>query len=326
MRAIAHSRYGSPDVLELREVPIPVPADDEILVKVHAASVNRSDWEALTGEPFYTRMNGLRRPRRQILGSDVAGTVVAAGKDHSDFRPGDEVFGEMESYSGGFAEYVCTRAKEWALKPPSMSFEEAAAIPQAAVIALQGLREVRRGTSVLINGAGGGTGTFAIQLARSYGAEVTGVDTANKLDFVRSLGADHVVDYTREDFTRSSRQYDLILDLVAYRSAFDYARALRPGGTYYAVGGSVATFLQILLVNPWLRRIRNRNVRVLVVRRNRPDLVHVTELCQAGKLLPIIDGVYPLSEAPEALRRVGSGEVNGKAVITLLPASAASPG
>ncbi len=291
---------------------------------MHAASVNRSDWEALTGSPFWARMNGLRRPRRQILGSDVAGRVEAAGKDHTDFKPGDEVFGEMESYSGGFAEYVCTRGKDWALKPPAMTFEVAAAIPQAAVIALQGIRDqgrVRSGQSVLINGAGGGAGTFAIQLAKSYGAEVTGVDNAGKLDFMRSLGADQVIDYAREDFTWSGRQYDLILDLVANRSALGYARALRPGGTYYAVGGSVATLLQILLLGPWLRMTRNRKLRVLVVRRNREDLLHVTELCQTGKLVPAIDRTYRLNEVPEALRCLGEGHVKGKFVITVSPAS-----
>lgn len=320
MKAIAHTRYGSPDVLHLRDVPKPVPADDEILVKVHAVSVNRSDWEALTGKPAYTRLNGLRKPRRQILGSDVAGRVEAAGKNHTDFKPGDEVFGEMESYSGGFAEYVCTRGNHWALKPPSMSFEEAASIPQAAVIALQGIRDrgnVQPGQSVLINGAGGGSGMFAIQFAKSFGAEVTAVDNGGKLDFVGSLGADHVIDYTREDFTRSGRHYDFILDLVAERSALDYARALKPGGKYYAVGGHVRTFLQLLLVGPW---VRNKTLRVLMVRRNRNDLVYVTELCQQGKLRPVIDCTYPLSGVPEALRDLGEGRVKGKAVITVAEA------
>src|SRR5687767_8174310 len=223
MKAIVYTEYGSPDGLQLKEVDTPVPADDEVLIKVHAVSVNRSDWEALVGSPLYARMNGLRKPRRQILGSDVAGRVEAVGKNHTDFKQGDEVFGEMESYSGGFAEYVCTRGRDWALKPAAMTFEQAAAIPQAGVIALQGIRDgVQPGQSVLINGAGGGAGTFAIQLAKSYGAEVTGVDNSGKLDFMRSLGADHVLDYTKEDFTRHGRQYDLILDVVADRSAFAY--------------------------------------------------------------------------------------------------------
>jgi NADPH:quinone reductase-like Zn-dependent oxidoreductase len=226
----------------------------------------------------------------------------------------------MESYSGGFAEYVCTTGKDWALKPPTMTFEEAASIPQAAVIALQGIRDrgrVQSGQSVLVNGAGGGAGTFAIQLAKSLGAEVTAVDNAGKLDFMRSLGADHVIDYAEEDFTKSGRQHDLILDVIADRSALAYARALRPGGTYYAVGGSAATFLQILLLGPWLRMARRKNLRVLVVRRNRKDLVYVTELCQSGELVPMIDRTYRLTEVPEALRHLGEGQVKGKAVITV---------
>jgi NADPH:quinone reductase-like Zn-dependent oxidoreductase len=316
VRAVTHATYGGPEVVRIRDVPKPVPGDDQILVRVHAASVNRSDWEALTGSPLYARMNGLRRPRRQVLGSDVAGTVEAVGKDHTDFRPGDAVFGEMESYSGGFAEYACTRAKDWAPIPSGMSFAQAAAIPQAGVIALQGLRgRLREGQRVLVNGAGGGAGTFAIQLAKSQGAEVTGVDSAGKLDFLRSLGADHVLDYARQDFTRAGRRYDLILDLVAQRSAGACARALEPGGTYDAVGGSVATLLQILAVGPWLRRTRNKSVRILVVRRNRADLAQVGELCRSGALRPVIDRTYPLAEAAQALRRLGAGEVHGKLVL-----------
>jgi NADPH:quinone reductase-like Zn-dependent oxidoreductase len=320
MKAIAYTRYGSPDVMHLNEVPKPVPAHDEMLVRVHAVSINRSDWEALTGSPAYVRMNGLRKPRLQVLGSDVAGTVEAVGKDHRDFKPGDAVFGEMESYSGGFAEYVCTRGKDWALKPPGMPFAVAAAIPQAGVIALQGIRgrgQVQPGEQVLINGAGGGGGTFAIQLAKSAGAEVTGVDNAGKLDFKRSHGADHVLDYTREDFTRNGRQYDLILDLIALRRAWAYPRALKPGGRYYAVGGAVPTFLQILAVNPWFRRIRNKHVRILVVRRNRQDLVAVAELCHSGKLVPMIERTYPFLDIPDALRHLGEGRAKGKLVVTV---------
>ncbi len=300
----------------MREVPQPVPGDDEILVRIRAASVNRSDWEALTGEPLYARMNGLRRPRRQILGSDVAGTVEAVGRGHTDFKPGEAVFGEMESYSDGFAELVCTRAADWARKPPEMSFGTAAAIPQAAVIALQALRgRVRAGQSVLLNGAGGGAGTFAIQLAKSYGAYVTAVDHGAKLDLLRSLGADHVVDYTCEDVTRSGRPHDLILDVVAQRSPLAWARALRPGGIYLAAGGAVATFLQILLLGPWLRWSRKRSVRILVVRRNRRDLEEVTELCRIGQLAPVIERTYPLVEAADALRHLGEGQVRGKLVL-----------
>src|SRR5437870_5869086 len=231
MKAIVYRKYGPPDVLRLKEVERPTPTDDEVLIKVQAVSVNRSDWEILTGSPLYARIGGLLRPRHQILGSDIAGRVETAGRNVTLFQPGDEVFGDILGPMGGFAEYVCAREKALAIKPASMTFEEAAAIPQAAVIALQGSRDkgqVKPGQKVLINGAGGGAGTFALQLAKLYGAEVTGVDNTGKLDFMRSLGADHVIDYTREDFTSNGNQYDFILDLIAYRSAFDYARALKP--------------------------------------------------------------------------------------------------
>lgn len=322
MKAIVYTRYGSPDVLQLKEVEKPIPGDDKILIKVHAVSVNRSDWEGLVGKPLYARLGGLLKPGNQILGSDVAGRVEAVGKDNTQFKPGDDVFGEMENYHGGFAEYVCTRGKIWAMKPASLTFEQAAAIPQAGVIALQGLRgRVQQGQSVLINGAGGGAGSFAVQLAKLYGAEVTGVDNAGKLDFMRSLGADHVVDYTREDFTRNGKQSDLILDLIAYRSAFAYARALKPNGSYYAVGGSVATFLQFLLFGPWIRRTSGRQVRLLAVQRNRKDLEFITGLCESGKIALPIDKRYPLGEVPEALQYLGEGRAKGKVVINMEPTS-----
>jgi NADPH:quinone reductase-like Zn-dependent oxidoreductase len=309
-------------VLQLKEVEKPIPGDDKILIKVHAVSVNRSDWEGLVGKPLYARLGGLLKPGNQILGSDVAGRVEAVGKDNTQFKPGDDVFGEMENYHGGFAEYVCTRGKIWAMKPASLTFEQAAAIPQAGVIALQGLRgRVQQGQSVLINGAGGGAGSFAVQLAKLYGAEVTGVDNAGKLDFMRSLGADHVVDYTREDFTRNGKQSDLILDLIAYRSAFAYARALKPNGSYYAVGGSVATFLQFLLFGPWIRRTSGRQVRLLAVQRNRKDLEFITGLCESGKIALPIDKRYPLGEVPEALQYLGEGRAKGKVVINMEPTS-----
>jgi NADPH:quinone reductase-like Zn-dependent oxidoreductase len=320
MKAIVYHQYGSPDVLKLEEVERPTPTDDEILVKVHAVSLNRSDWEGLTGKPLYARLGGLRKPSNKILGSDIAGRVEMAGRNNSQFRPGDEVFGEMGDYHGGFAEYVCTRGRSWALKPAKMTFEEAAAIPQAAVIALQGIRDkgqVQPGQKVLINGAGGGAGTFAVQLAKLYGAEVTGVDNAGKLDFMRSLGADHVIDYTREDFTKNGKPYDRILDVIAHRSVFAYARALKPNGSCFVVGGSVATFFQILLLGPWLRRASGKNLRILAVQRNREDLVFMTELCEAGKIIPVIDRRYPLSEVPEALRYLGEGRAKGKVVITV---------
>jgi NADPH:quinone reductase-like Zn-dependent oxidoreductase len=322
MKAVVYSAYGPPDGLHLTEVATPTPADDEVLIKVQAVSVNRSDWEHLTGKPLYARFHGLLKPKRgsQILGSDIAGRVERAGRNHLQFHPGDEVFGEMWLYHRGFAEYVCTRASSWALKPPKLTFEQAAAIPQAGVIALKGIREKGRlqpGQHVLINGAGGGAGSFAVQLAKLDGAEVTGVDNTGKLEFMRSLGADHVIDYTREDFTKTGQQYDLILDVVAHRSVFDYQRALKPNGRYFMVGGSVATLLQILLLGPWIRRATSKDIRVLGVQRTQDDLLAITELCAAGAIVPVIDRVYPLREAPEALRYLGEGHVKGKVVITV---------
>jgi NADPH:quinone reductase-like Zn-dependent oxidoreductase len=249
----------------------------------------------------------------------MAGRVELVGRNIKQFQPGDEVFGDILGHSGGLAEYVCAPEKTLALKPASMTFEEAAAIPQAAVIALQGIRDkgrVQPGQKVLINGAGGGGGMFAVQLAKLYGAEVTGVDNTGKLDFMRSLGADHVIDYTREDFTKTGKQYDLILDLVALRAVFAYARALKRNGSYFMVGGSVATIFQILLLGPWIRRITGKNIRLLVVQPNR-DLVFITELCEAGKIIPVIDRRYPLREVPEALRYLGEGRAKGKIVITV---------
>jgi NADPH:quinone reductase-like Zn-dependent oxidoreductase len=322
LKAIVYTEYGSPDVLQIKEVEKPNPADDEVLVKIQAVSLNRSDWEGLIGKPLYARIGGLLKPRRQILGSDIAGRVEIAGKNIERFQPGDEVFGDILDSMGGFAEYVCVRERFLAPKPAGMSYEEAATFPQAAVIALQGIRDkgqVQPGQSVLINGAGGGTGVFAIQLAKLYGAEVTGVDNSGKLDFMRSLGADHVIDYTREDFTKSGKEYDLILDLVAHRSVFAYQRALRPNGSYFFVGGSVATLFQILLLGPWISRTTGKNIRFLAVRPNLKDMIYMTELCAGGKVVPIIDRRYPLSEVPVALQYLGEGHAKGKVVITLPP-------
>ncbi len=320
MKAVIYRNYGSPNNLKLEEVKKPTPTDDEILIKIHAVSINGSDREGLIGKPFYTRIGGLFKPRRQILGSDIAGRVEYAGKSNTEFKPGDEVFGEIPDYHGGFAEFVCTHGRTMVLKSASMTFEEAAAIPQAGVIALQGIREkgqVKSGQKILINGAGGSAGSFAVQLAKLYGAEVTGVDNTSKLDFMHSLGADHVIDYTREDFTKRGEQYDLILDVIAHRSVFAYKRALRPNGTYFFVGGSVAVLFQILLFGSWIRRRAGRNIHILAVPQNRKDLISITELCETGKVVPIIDRRYSLSEVPEALRYVGEGRANGKVIISL---------
>ncbi|HEV2390398.1 MAG TPA: NAD(P)-dependent alcohol dehydrogenase, partial [Nitrososphaerales archaeon] len=269
MKALVYSRYGLPEVLHLKEVSRPVPKEDEVLVKVRAVSLNRSDWERLRGTPWFVRFGGFFRPRHHILGSDVAGRVEAVGRNVERIRPGDEVFGDLMERAGGLAEYVCVRERLLAVKPGSLTFEEAATMPQAGVIALQGIRDkgrVKQGQRVLINGAGGCTGVFAVQLAKSFGAEVTGVDNSGKLEFMRSLGADHVVDYSQEDFTKSGHQYDLILDVVGNRSVFDYNKALSPGGLYLAVGGSLFTLLQILFLGALIGRRTGRRMRILVVR------------------------------------------------------------
>jgi NADPH:quinone reductase-like Zn-dependent oxidoreductase len=320
MKAIVYEKYGSPDVLHLTEVAKPIPTDDQILIKIHAVSINGADWENLIGKPLYIRAAGLFKPANKILGSDIAGRVEFAGKNNTEFIPGDEVFGEIPLYRGGFAEYVCTSGKTMTLKPASLTFEQAAAIPQAGVVALRGIREngrVQPGQKILINGAGGSAGSFAIQLAKLYGAEVTGVDNAGKLDFIRSLGADHVVDYTREDFSTSGKQYDLILDLMAQRSVLACQRALRPNGTYFLVGGSLAVIFQILLLGPWIKRTTTKAMRILAVPQNRKDLISITELVKAGKIRPIIDRRYSLSEVPEAMRYVGEGRAKGKVVIVV---------
>nr|MDQ5873686.1 NAD(P)-dependent alcohol dehydrogenase [Acidobacteriota bacterium] len=267
---------------------------------------------------------GLLKPSKiQILGSDVAGRVEAVGRNAHQFQPGDDVFGDLSGTWGGFAEYVCARESALARKPPGMTFEQAAAIPQAAMLAVQGLRDVGRlqpGQKLLINGAGGGVGTFGIQLAKLYGAaEVTGVDSSGKLDLLRSLGADHVVDYTREDFTRSGLRYDLILDVKTSRSIFDFGRALNPGGAYVTVGGSMPRLLQAVVLRPWISLSEKKDVRLVVLKANK-DLAYMSELFEAGKVVPVIDGPYKLSEVPEALRLFGEGRHKGKVVVTIDPA------
>jgi NADPH:quinone reductase-like Zn-dependent oxidoreductase len=320
MKAIVFTKYGSPDVLELKEVEKPTPKDDEVLIRVHAASINDWDWGALQGIPFVNRLFfGLLKPKKQILGSDIAGRIEAVGKNVLKFKPGDEVFGDLSGTWGGFAEYVCARENALALKPPRMTFEQAAAIPQAAMLALQGLRDVGRiqpGHKLLINGAGGGAGTFAIQIAKLYGVEVTGVDSPEKLDMLRSMGEDHVIDYTQEDFTRNGRCYDLILDVKTNRSIFDCARALSPNGIYVSLGGSMTRLFQGLLLSPWISMTKRKNIRIVILKPNK-DLAYMKELFEAGKVVPVIDGPYKLSEVPKAFRHFGEGRHKGKVVITL---------
>ncbi len=322
MKAIVYEKYGPPDVLEFREVEKPIPKDNEVLVEVHAASVNDWDWGLLRGKPLMNRLavSGLLKPKIKILGGDIAGRVEAVGRNVSRFKPGDEVFGDLSGCGfGGFAEYVCARENALVLKPASMTFEEAAAVPQGAVLALQGLRnkgQIQPGQKVLINGAGGGAGTFAVQIAKLFGAEVTGVDSTKKLDIMRSIGADHVIDYTQEDFTMTGQRYDWILDFAGYHSIVDYNRALNHKGIYVMVGGSGATFLQTLFLGLLISMISHKKIGLLMHKPNK-DLDFMKELFEAGKVKPVIDKYYPLIEVPEALRYFGKGHNRGKVVITV---------
>lgn len=320
MRAIVFTRYGSPDVLELREVPKPIPRDDEVLIRVHAASLNDWDWEALRGTPFVNRLFfGLFEPKKRILGSDIAGRIEEVGGSVQRFRPGDEVFGDLSGRWGGFAEYVSAREDAVTSKPAGMTFEQAAATPQAGLLALQSLRLMgpfRDGLKFLINGAGGGVGTFAIQMVRPHRVEITGVDRPEKFDMLRAMGVQHVIDYTREDFTRTGRRYDRILDVKTSRSIFDYARALAPDGIYVTVGGSLARLFQFLLLRPWIAMTQKKSIRFLALKLN-AGLADMKELFEAGKVVPVLDGHWELSEVPEAFRHFGAGQHKGKVVITV---------
>ena len=322
MKAIVYTKYGSPDVLQLKEVAKPFPKEDEVLVKVHSTSLNAADFETLRGT-WSARFGGPLRPQHKILGSDIAGRVKAVGRNVKQFQPGDDVWGDLSfPYGfGTFAEYVSVSETALALKPASMTFEEASTYPQVAIISLQSLRDkgqIQPGQKVLINGAGGGMGSFAVQIAKYYGAEVTGVDSTRKLDLLRSLGADHVIDYTQEDYTKSGQRYDLILDVVAHRSVFDYSRALSPDGTFLIVGGSLATFLQVVLLGALISKTGNKKLGLNAYEpNNREDLAFLTELFEAGKVVPVIDRRYPLSEVPDALRYLEEGQALGKVVIVL---------
>jgi NADPH:quinone reductase-like Zn-dependent oxidoreductase len=322
MKAVVMERYGTPDVLELRDVVEPTPKAAEVLVRVHAASVNDWDWGLLQGTPFVNRImvSGLFRPKVRIIGGDIAGRVEAVGRDVEAFKPGDEVYGDLcMSGFGAFAEYACAPATGLVHKPAGMTFEQAAAIPQAGMLAVQGLIDVGRiqsGQKLLLNGAGGGVGTFALQMARLHDVEVTVVDKPGKLDMLRTMGADHVIDYLEEDFTKSGKCYDLILDVKTTRSPFAYARALSPNGTYVTVGGNIPRLLQALVLAPLMSRLYNKHVRIVGLKPNK-DLAYMNELFEAGKLVPVIDGPYKLADVPEALRLFGTGEHKGKIIITM---------
>ena len=319
MKAIVHTKYGPPDVLKLEEVQKPDPSDDGVLVKVHAASVNPLDSYVMRGPLFFLPMiGGLLKPKHKVLGCDIAGRVEAVGRHVKQFQPGDEVFGGKGS--GGFAEYVCAIEDKLALKPANVSFEDAAAVPIAAITALQGLRDkgrIQRGHKVLVDGASGGVGTFAVQIAKSFGAEVTAVCSTRNVDTARSIGADHVIDYTREDFTQSGQRYDLILGANAHHSIFDYRRALSRDGIFVMVGGGWIQILQAMLLGPFLSRIGSKKMRFFIAKINTKDLVFLKDLLEAGKVVPVIDRRCPLSEVAEALRYLGEKHAQGKVVITV---------
>lgn len=320
MKAVIFQKYGSPDVMNLKEVQKPVPGDDDVLVKINATCVNAGDWHLLRGKPFPVRLFfGLTKPKFQILGADIAGTLEAVGTNVREFGPGDEVFGNVSEYGfGGFAEYVAVPENTLAAKPAGMTFEEAAAVPQAAVTALQGLRDfgkIQAGQSVLINGASGGVGTFAVQIAKSFGAEVTGVCSSRNVEMVRSIGADHVIDYTKEDFTKGELRYDLILDAAAFRSMFNYRRALDPEGIYVLVGGD--RIFEAMLLGPLVSMLGKKKMVNMLHKPTQEDLIVLKELVEAGKVRPVIDRKYTLSEVPEAVRYQEEGHTQGKVVITM---------
>lgn len=321
MKAIVYKKYGSPDVLQMEEVEIPTPKENQVLIKIHAASVNAGDYRVMRANPFLIRLvtGGLLRPKNQRLGSDMAGRVEAVGINVKQFRPGDEVFGFT---NGAFAEYACSRAGAVALKPANISFEEAAAVPVAAITALQGLRDaggLRPGQKVLIQGASGGVGTFAVQLAKAYGVEVTAVCSTRNLDMTHSIGADHVIDYSKEDFTRNQQRYDLIFAVNGYHSLPAYKRALSPQGNYVCAGGTMPQFFQAMLLGSLMSSKEGKKMGSMgIAKINQEDLVFLGELLKAGKISPVIDRRYPLSEIVEAFRYVEDTHAQGKVVITVV--------
>lgn len=322
MKAIVYEKYGPPDVLALTEVEKPIPADNQVLVKIHAASVNYGNLVLLKGEPFLARFAfGLLKPKYSIPGGDIAGRVEAVGKDVTQFQPEDEVFGDLSGSGwGGFAEYVAVPEKALALKPANLSFEEAAAIPMAAVTALQSLRDkgkLQAGQKVLIHGASGGVGTFAVQIAKALGAEVTAVCSTRNVDIVQSLGADQCLDYTKEDFSKKTQRYDLILGVNGYQPMSVYKRALNPNGIFVHVGGAGAQLFQAMTIGPLISMTEKKKIGSFLQRPNQKDLIYMKELVEEGKVKPVLDRCYSLSEVPEAFKYFEEGHAQGKVIITV---------
>ena len=316
MKAVVYDHYGPPDALRVEDVPMPSPASGQVRIKVAATSVNLSDWEGLRGSPAYARLGGLRTPARPTLGSDIAGVVDDVGKGVTRWHVGDEVYGDNLALMGGFAEYAVAPESALAHKPTELTFAEASTIPQAGAIALQGTQRAVPGCRVLINGGGGGSGSFAIQLVKRLDAHVTGVDNASKQAFMVSLGADEVIDYRVDDFSRTVAPYDLILDLVAHRSVFAYRRALARGGRYRCAGGSVRTLLRVVTAGSLVGRATGRSIGVLVVKQGPSYFEPLAALCATGEVRTHIDQTFALDEVPAALAHVGEGRALGKVVVT----------
>lgn len=323
MKAIVYTKYGPPEVLQVNDIERPIPMTGEVLVKVHAAAVNPLDWHRMRGKPFTERLTGgIRAPKNKFLGADVAGRIEAVGTDVQQFQPGEEIFGDLYWHGfGAFAEYVCVPEKSTALKPINLTFAEAAAAPQAAITALHALRDygaVQPGKKVLINGASGGVGTFAVQMAKSFGADVTGVCSTRNLDLVQSIGADRVIDYTREDFAQNGQRYDLIVDVVASRSLSDLKHALAPAGICVIVGFTTLAHLSHIMVKgAWISMTGSKKLGMLMPKENPMDLACVAKFLEAGKIAPVIDRCYTLSEVPEAIGYLEKGHAQGKVVITV---------
>ena len=325
MNAIYYDQYGPPDVLQMREIERPVPSDDEVLIRVYAASINSWDWDMIRGKPAFVRMWGLFKPKHKIPGSDIAGRIESVGRRAKKFKPGDDVYGDIVEHGwGGFAEYACAKENQLVLKPASMSYEQAAAIPQAGLLALQGIRDcgkLQKGQHILLNGAGGGVGTLGLQIAKMLGGEITVVDSADKLEMLKSLGAHHVIDYHKEDYTNIGQAYDIIVDVVANRPLSSYKRALAPGGIFVMIGGSTSTILKMMVMSPIISKGNRPGDKRLTIMGYKPNqgLDDMSTYFQQGKVIPVIDKVFPLAETREAFKYFASGTFKGKVVLKITP-------
>ena len=323
MKAIIITKYGSPETLQLKEIEKPVPQENEVLVRIHSSAINDYDWSLVRGKPYlYRLIFGIFKPKRKIPGMELSGTIEELGANVTLFKNGDAVYGDISNYGfGGFAEYICINQKALKLKPEKMSFEEAASIPHAAMLAVQGLidyGEVQQGQQILINGGGGGVGTLALQIAKQFTAEVTGVDTGEKLKMMNSIGFDHITDYRKEDFTKNDEHYDLILDTKTNRSTFSYLKALKAGGRYVTVGGNLNRLLQMFFLKPLINLFSKKKIFIVALKPNK-DLDYIHKLFEANKIKCIIDGPYSLSEVPRKIQYFGEGKHSGKVVITVHP-------